>query len=100
MSATGTRRVAGVSAKLLMSSTGSVMEAPGVVAMNGKVWMFLSRNAYDSCNYAADVWSASSFWGGNWKKVRTLKFVKPGGGAFCGPSRVQWNANNMPYIAN
>lgn len=83
--ATGTTRVAGVDAKLLMSSTGSVMEAPSVVAKNGKVWMFLSRNAYDSCSYATDVWSASTFWGGTWTQVRTLKFVKPGGAAFCGP---------------
>lgn len=83
--ATGTTRVGGVDAKLLMSSTTAVMEAPTVVAKNGRVWMFLSRNAYDSCDYATDVWSASTFWGGTWTKVRTLKFVKPGGAAFCGP---------------
>lgn len=83
--ATGTTRLDGFDAKQLMASTGAVMEAPSVVAANGKTWMFLSRNAYDSCSYSTEVWSAPTFLS-TFTLVRTLKFVNPNNDqAFCGP---------------
>ncbi|NIK62007.1 family 43 glycosylhydrolase [Kribbella shirazensis] len=79
-SQTGTR-VVGKSIAKIVSSTR--IEGPSVIAHGGKVWMFTSRGDYTNCSYNTDVWSAETFWGGRFTRVKTLMTTKST--RLCGP---------------
>ncbi|MEU8224013.1 family 43 glycosylhydrolase [Kribbella sp. NPDC048915] len=79
-SRTGTR-VVGKSIAKIVSKT--KIEGPSVIAHGGKVWMFTSRGDYINCSYNTDVWSADTFWGGKFTRVKTLMTTKST--KLCGP---------------
>ncbi|MFF0344324.1 family 43 glycosylhydrolase [Kribbella sp. NPDC004875] len=77
---TGTRVVGSSIAKIVSSSK---IEGPSVIAHGGKVWLFTSRGDYVNCSYNTDVWSASTFWGGRFTRVKTL--MSTASTKLCGP---------------
>jgi hypothetical protein len=49
-----------------------IMESPSIVNHNGTVWLFVSRNWYNQCNYLTEAWSAGSLWGGTFTFRRSV----------------------------
>jgi hypothetical protein len=77
---TGTKVVGSSIAKIVSSTK---IEAPSVIAHGGKVWLFTSRGDYINCSYNTDAWSASTFWGGRFTRVKTL--MSTASTRLCGP---------------
>ncbi|GAA1607571.1 glycoside hydrolase family 43 protein [Kribbella karoonensis] len=77
---TGTRVVGSSIAKIVSSTK---IEGPSVIAHGGRVWLFTSRGDYINCSYNTDVWSASTFWGGRFTRVKTL--MTTASTRLCGP---------------
>lgn len=48
------------------------MESPFIVHSVGKIWLFVSRNWYNQCNYVTQAWSAPEMWSGSFTYRRTL----------------------------
>ena len=95
---TGTRVVGNSIAKIVSSTR---IEGPSVIAHGGKVWLFASRGDYVNCSYNTDVWSANTFWGGRFTRVKTLmtttstRLCGPGGATVLnvgGTTRIAFHA--------
>jgi len=73
------------------------MEAPSMIWHGNKVWLFVSRNRYDTNAYRTEVWSASSVTG-KYHKVKTL--MKNGQGWGHGPGGAEvLKSGGTTYIA-
>lgn len=77
---TGSVTVGASKSKITSSSR---IEAPSAIAHGGKVWLFTSRGDYINCTYSTDVWSAPTFWGGKFTRVKTVMSRASTG--LCGP---------------
>ena len=60
------------------------IEAPSVVARRGRVYVFASRRAYDSCDYRTVVYVAGSLHR-PFRSLGPLRLRRPNGRRFCGP---------------
>jgi hypothetical protein len=60
------------------------IEAPSVVARRGRVYIFASRRAYDTCEYRTVTYVAGSL-KGLFRPLGPLGLRRPSGWRFCGP---------------
>ena len=77
---------------------GTVMEAPSLVAHGGKVWLFVSRNRFDTNAYHTDVWSAKAF-GPGFKYSGPVMATGQGYGYGPGGAEVITDAGGVTRIA-
>lgn len=80
MNAAGTHR-AGTPRALIHA--GSIMEAPFAVNHGGKVWLFVARGEFNTCNYSTDVYVADSLTR-RYSRVGSL-LNRANTGGLCGP---------------
>lgn len=98
MNATGTHRAKGARARVILPAT-AIAEAPFAVNHGGKVWLFVARHWFNSCQYSTDVYEASSITGPFNRKVTNL--LGRANTGLCGPggASVVQGANGNWYIA-
>lgn len=75
------------------------IEAPSVVTAGGKVWLFVSRNAYDRCTYKTQVFSATSITAPFYVNQVTLPVNNRSGGDLCGDGgmEVAWDPHTKVF---
>lgn len=104
------------------------MESPSLIHHGGRIWLFVSRNWYNQCNYLTQAFSAGQMWAGAFTFQRTLLSAANGlpcgnggagvinvgnstrmvffshGSAISNPRRdetatIKWTAKGQPYVA-
>lgn len=88
LTADGRAIAPGARPRELLSSTTADIEAPLMVARDGRLWLFVARNSYRTCRYVTQVYAAGSL-GGTFRPAGPdegrLTVRDRAGRALCGP---------------